>query len=393
MEKNRVAVVRYTPGKKAVEKAISLCEGIKDLKPYHKVMIKPNVVLGGKVYKNLLKGVVTNTVILEELILFLKDFGCTDICIGEGSVLLPDLGVDTATAFNYSGITELAKRYEVKLMDFYQYPFESVTFEGKKVDISLPVLESDYIINVPVLKTHNQTKVSLSIKNLKGVLSFKSKKSFHDLNLERYIALLGSYIQPQLNIVDGIYTVNNGPVSSDWQQVGIVLAGNDPLSVDVVGATILGFAPHDVGHLREYADITGGSLDIDNLDIKGEPLESIHLETRWDEPWPEQILKLHGIQGVSIPAPGQSLCSSCGFGIAMALHMFFREVPGQKFDKVEIRMSRDVKVSPGSKNVFLLGKCAINANKHIINAVKIKGCPPSINDCYNSFKEHMVIAT
>lgn len=42
-------------------------------------MIKPNVVIGGKLYKSFVKGVVTNAVVLEEIIQFLKDFGCQDI--------------------------------------------------------------------------------------------------------------------------------------------------------------------------------------------------------------------------------------------------------------------------------------------------------------------------
>jgi uncharacterized protein (DUF362 family) len=390
MERN-VAILRYEPGTNSVARAISLCEGANDLKSHYKIMIKPNVVLGGRVFKSFIKGCVVNAGLLEEIIVFLKEFGCSDITIGEGSVLLPELSADTESAFEYSGVAELARRHEVKLMDFYKHPFEKVELGGKKIEVSLPVLEADYIINVPVLKTHNQTRVSLSIKNLKGCLSYKSKKSFHNFGLENYIAMLGAYIKPQLNIVDGLYTINNGPTSLDYQEVGVVLAGADPLAVDIVGTMILGINPAEVGHIKEYAAITGGSLDISTIDVRGESIGSVKVETRWNEPpWPKEFMQIHNVKGVDMPTPGPSLCSSCGFGLSRVIFMLFREIAGQTLDQVAIYFG-DEKAPPGFKQYFLLGKCGIKANRHIPDAIKIKGCPPNINECLKTLKEHLAI--
>ncbi len=384
-----IAIVKYLPGAKSVAQAISMCNGAKELKSDHKVLIKPNVVVGGKIYRNFIKGVLTTTTVLEEIIQFVREFGCTDISIGEGSVLLPDLGINTETAFEAAGITELARRYDVKLIDFYKHPFDEVQLGENKVEISSIVQDSDFIINVPVLKTHHQTRVSLSMKNLKGVLSYKSKKSFHAAGLEKSIALLGSYIKPQLNVVDGIYTVNKGPVSTEWQEIGVILAGTNMLAVDMAGTNILGQDPAAVKHLSEYAAITGEPLSMESVKIIGEPVEKLKINADWEDHWPERVLDLYAIKGVSMPAPGLSLCSGCAFGIVLALHTFFRECPGQSFDNVEMCVSGEVKASASSNRVLLFGKCAIGANKHIEQAIKIKGCPPSSGDCYKALKEHL----
>jgi uncharacterized protein (DUF362 family) len=83
----------------------------------------------------------------------------------------------------------VAKRYGAKLVDFNSEPFEEVQLEKIKVKISRWALESDFLINLPVLKTHRQTKVSLGMKNLKGCLAIESKKKFHKHDIARLIAL------------------------------------------------------------------------------------------------------------------------------------------------------------------------------------------------------------
>jgi len=67
------------------------------------------------------------------------------------------------------------------------------------------------LINVPVLKTHGQCKVSLGMKNLKGCLSMSSKRAFHGKDLHRMIALLNTKIKPKLTIIDGLYAMEHGP--------------------------------------------------------------------------------------------------------------------------------------------------------------------------------------
>ncbi len=388
---NTVSIVRYQPGAKSVEQAISLCNGAQALKANHKVLIKPNIVIGGRLYRNLRKGVVVNPEILEEIIVFLKEFGCTDIAIGEGSVQLPELGATTETAFGTSGVTELAERHQVKLLDFYQYPFEKVELEGKKIEISVPMLEADYVVNVPVLKCHNQTQVSLSIKNLKGALSFPSKKNFHKFGLDHFIALLGMRLKADLNIVDGIYSLNRGPVGPEFQEVGAVLAGTDSLAVDITATKLLGFEPSDIGHLREYAALAGRSLDMGQVALKGEPLSSFTVQSAWESSWTEMV-EAFSVKGVSISYSGATTCSSCGFAMTRALYMLFREVPGQTFNPMEFVIG-DIDAIPEIEQTVLLGKCAIDQNKDLERAFKIKGCPPNVNDVYNILKEYLATGT
>ena len=100
------------------------------------------------------------------------------------------------------------------------------------------------MIDVPVLNTHAMTKVSLGMKNLKGCLSMNSKKKFHMADLEEMIALLNTQIPPQLTVIDGIYGMEKGPLSmGQAHRMNLIMASQDVLSCDMVGAAVLGIDP------------------------------------------------------------------------------------------------------------------------------------------------------
>jgi hypothetical protein len=93
MERAAVALVKYDHTPNALRKALELCDGFEKLKPTDKVLIKPNAGQGLRKTQPP-NGVVTTTVVLEDLIGLLRDCGCTDITIGEGPILLPELSLD-----------------------------------------------------------------------------------------------------------------------------------------------------------------------------------------------------------------------------------------------------------------------------------------------------------
>jgi len=151
---------------------------------------------------------VTTSKIIEGVIQLLLEHGCKDISIGEGAIIgiFDVLQPYTKRGFRGTGIDRVARKHGIKLIDFNQGPFQELDLGGIKVQVSQTALESDFLINIPVLKTHLQTKVSLGFKNLKGCLSKASKKRFHITNrLDTLICLLNEAIKSNLVIVDGIY--------------------------------------------------------------------------------------------------------------------------------------------------------------------------------------------
>ncbi|KJS15745.1 MAG: hypothetical protein VR69_12055 [Peptococcaceae bacterium BRH_c4b] len=384
-----VAVVKYDQTLAALRRAIELCEGFSGLNPDSKVILKPNVVIGGRKSQRP-DGVVTTLEVMEGLLTLLREAGCRDITIAEGGAIQPELNLNTPRAFEWSGIKELAERLGIPTIDLNEGPFTALDFYGVKIEIASALLEAGFIVNVPVLKTHQLTKISMGLKNLKGVLSNESKKNFHRHGLERFIAILGTKIPVSLTVIDGTFAIQKGPVGDDVHRMNLLVAGKDILDVDIVGAHILGIDPAEVGHVKLFADMTGQTVDLNRVEVRGENPADVQKPLAWASTWPLDLMKKYNISGIHMETPGYSNCSGCGMGIFVAVNNFFRENVGATFDGVEICAGQEPVASPAANKVFCLGKCACDTNKDHPHAIKIKGCPPSIKKIYETLKEELV---
>ena len=375
----KVAIVKYDATSDALRRAIELCGGFEKLKASDRVLLKPNIVWGGT--KKLPPfGVVTTSAIVRDLILLLREFGCKDISIGEGTIVNQEIGSNTSRGYAWSGIGRIAKQHGVKLIDFNAEPFEEVQIEEIQVNISKRALEADFLINLPVLKTHCQTRVSLGMKNLKGALALASKKRFHRHNLHRLIALLNTKVTTHLTIIDGIYTLESGPeFLGRAHRANLIIAGTDVFSCDIVGTLAMGIEPAEVEYLKEFARTQNRSLSVDSIDVRGESIEKVSHRLEW-RLFLEDIFRQAGIRGITIRDPGEACCSGCATVLSAFIGAFCKDNPGVTLDGVEVCAGSRVKAKNESKKVFLMGDCAISANRDFKNAVKIKGCPPPLLD-------------
>lgn len=271
-----VSIVRYRKNKDTIRKALELCDGFKDLKANDKILIKPNIVFASRRKKVPLYGVVTTTKVIEDIIILLREYGCNDITIGEGSPYHDELDLSTINGFKSTGLTVVAEKYGVKLVDFNKSEFSRVDLGPTKVKLARESLESDFLINVPVLKTHVQTKVSLSLKNLKGCLKQSSKMKFHKTGLNEMIARLNTVLKPKLNIIDGIYSLERGPtISGRAYRSNLIIASRDAYLGDIVGAACLGIDPLTVECFTQYGNLTGQSPSLGNIEIRGESINDV----------------------------------------------------------------------------------------------------------------------
>jgi uncharacterized protein (DUF362 family) len=127
--------------------------------------------------------------------------------------------------------------------------------------IWLPRLVTDgFLISIPVLKDHAMAQVSLSIKNMVGILptsrysgywSFR-KSAVHDGDLDQAIADLARYRPPDLALIDGRIGMKGGHLSGTpcSPPKRMLIGGRNPWAVDAKGAWILGWSWEQVGHLR-----------------------------------------------------------------------------------------------------------------------------------------------
>jgi uncharacterized protein (DUF362 family) len=375
-----VALVKRDNGQTlgTLRKAIETCGGFEGLKPGTKVIIKPNMVMRSFVRDQPPLGMVTPAETVECMVTLLREHGCNDITIADGGVIHPDLKLNTVTAYQAAGYNELSERLNVPLVDLNEGPFVTVEMEGLPVKIARLIAEAEFLIDIPVLKTHNQTKVSLGIKNLKGVIAYESKKDCHRHDLMRSIALLGRAIKVDLTIVDGTYGLQKGPTSDDYHKMDLFVAGKDILEVDIVGSWLLGYDPAEVEHLSIYAELAGRSLSLANVEVIGEEINDLAKPLKWYATWARDLIALYKIKGITVEPPDPTCCSGCGFGIATALIRFFTANPGKDFNNIAIVMGRQKMTDPDMRKVIALGKCACETNSSHPNIVKVPGCPAGL---------------
>jgi len=376
-----VALARFDGSLDCLREAIELCDGFAGLRKNDKVLIKPNDCFRHRIMPPY--GMVTTSWVIDGVVQLLLEYGCYDISIGEGAIIgiFDELNPYTKQGFKGTGVERIAKKYGVKLFDFNRGPYEELNLGGMRVQVSELALNADFLINIPVLKTHFQTKVSLGFKNLKGCLSQDSKRKFHISNrLDGLICLLNEAIKSHLVIIDGIYMLEKGPetLAGVAHRKNLLIASQDVFECDVVGATILGINPIEVGYLAEFADRHNRTLDVAKIEIRGESLESVKERVEWRFEPDRELLAPCGVTGVSAPHPGQTLCSACGATLALALSILAKDNPGTDFGGVELYYGLGLKPHKNTSKILLYGDCAIRSNKGLENAVAVDGCPPTL---------------
>ena len=171
-----------------------------------------------------------------------------------------------------TGITTDSRVIEGVVKYIKQSGLNKVILGLKRVKIAKTALESR-IVSVPKLKIHAGAGVTLSIKNMMGVMT--PKGSMHRGNLSKNIADLASLVKPSLAVVDGIIAAEGHETNGSPVEMNLVLAGKDPVAVDAVGAAVMGVPARSVRHLI-YAEQRGlGTYDLGQIEVVGEPIENV----------------------------------------------------------------------------------------------------------------------
>jgi uncharacterized protein (DUF362 family)/Pyruvate/2-oxoacid:ferredoxin oxidoreductase delta subunit len=107
------------------------------------------------------------------------------------------------------------------------------------------------IINLPVLKTHVVSTMTLAMKNPMGILPRPDRRAMHTLGIAQCIVDMNRGIKPDLTIVDGsVGQDGEGPLYGDKADLQVLVAGRNSLAVDLVCCLLVGVKPRDIPHLR-----------------------------------------------------------------------------------------------------------------------------------------------
>ena len=146
------------------------------------------------------------------------------------------------------------------------------------------VLRSDFVVSMPKMKTHHWAGVTLSMKNMFGIVPGGCygwpKNILHWAGIDKSILDINSTVRPDFAIVDGIIGMEgNGPIQGKPKHAGLVVMGNDPVAVDATCARAMGIAPERVPYL-EKAGWLLGHLQVDKIEQIGERIEAV--KTRFE---------------------------------------------------------------------------------------------------------------
>jgi uncharacterized protein (DUF362 family) len=404
MPKPIVAIVPYQQPLESVRRAIRSSQCFDALKPGARVFIKPNIVYWS-VHGPFPKwGVITTSRVVEDMVVLLKAYGIDDITIGEGMVSRPTDRNKTAHAFDALGYNRLNRRYGVKTVDVMERPFEKVDLgDDIRLNFNSDILASDFVVNLPVLKTHVQTVVSLGIKNLKGAIDMPSRKRCHNpdpvKDLHFRVSRLADKMPPMCTLIDGIYTNERGP-GPDGRifRSNLLIASSDVLSADMVGARVLGHAPETVPHLKLAAANRGRPLDLSDIEQVGEQIEDVafHHEYEYDYQqaddgaWLPAPFLRQGIRGVSYRRYDTTMCTYCSSVNGLALAAIRSAWKGKAWDKVEILTGKRMQPTPGMHKTILIGQCMYKAHRSssvIKEMIPVKGCPPEPEDIRKALRQ------
>lgn len=367
------------PGEKeiaaTVRKAIELSGGLAGIvKRGDTVLIKPNVV-GPRPESH---PAITDYRVCKAIADMVKEAGARPV-IGEAA----PVGIKTEDCFKDSGYAKLRTQgYEV--VDLKPEGAEMVKVpipngkNMKEIMLNKFVVEADCIIDVPKMKTHDQPLVTLSIKNMKGVMPDVFKRKFHTtFGIFQGCADLALAVKPKLAVVDGIIAMEGlGPIFGDPVEMDLIIAGRDMVAVDAVTCTIMGVEPMEDGCVRVAAESGIGTADLKQIEVVGEPIANVKRRfKRSVEAISERVPFPAGFQ-LLFSEKACTGCRNCVMSVLVDLqdtHMLEKAkgwtVIAGKPDKIPANVPKN--------RLLLVGACT---SKFKDKGVYVEGCTPNNRD-------------
>ncbi len=356
MDSDKIMISYGDQPKKMVKELLSKAEIEKEINKDSLIALKPNLINPSRSEN----GATTDPELTKAIIEYLQAKDFNNIIIIEGSWV----GADTEEAFAKCGYNKIAEEYDIPLYNLQQAEYTKKNVRGMEIEIADKALEVDYLINLPVLKGHCQTKVTCALKNLKGCLSDAEKRRFHKRGLHKPIAYLNEVLNQDLIVVDGIYGDLDFEEGGNPVKMNRILLAKDPVLVDSYAAELLGYSASDVEYIEIADQIGVGNKFIAEsslIEINKDQAEEIDHSSR-------KIKKLAAIINE------KDACSACYGSLVYALKRI--EERGL-LSKIEDQIS----IGQGYKGEQIagpgIGICCKDAEAAVL------GCPPAAKNIIN----------
>ena len=206
--------------------------------------------------------------------------GAQTVLAGDG----PALERDTEAIIESVHLRDYLERpretfVDLNLDEVERVPLRTRASRLKELYLPRTILRADFVVSLPKLKTHHWAGVTLSLKNMFGIVPGCCygwpKNLLHWAGIEQSVLDINSTVRPDFAIVDGIVGMEgNGPIQGQPKACGVLVFGDDPVAVDATCARIMGFAPERIGYLRRAALLLG-HLSEEKISQVGESIDAV----------------------------------------------------------------------------------------------------------------------
>jgi uncharacterized protein (DUF362 family) len=217
-----------------------------------RVLLKPNLVEPDRLRAH----VNTHPLLVRAAAETFLRLGAAQVIVAEGAGHVRD----SLFVLEESGLAEVLLEDRIPFLDLNTDVFFTVPNRGrltklKTLALPLAVRQADLVVSMPKLKTHHWTGVTLSMKNLFGLMPGNvygwPKNVFHQEGIHESIVDICATVAPQLAIVDGIVGMEgDGPIMGAAKQAGVIVLGTNLPAVDATCARLMAVDPLRIPYLR-----------------------------------------------------------------------------------------------------------------------------------------------
>ena len=194
-----------------------------------------------------------------------RRLGAKSVIVAEG----PGHQRDTQLVLSQSGYQQSLRDEKIRFVDLnrdelIRTPLRASYMGMKSLWLPRTVVEADFLVSMPKIKAHHWAGVTLSMKNMFGIVPGARygwpKNILHWKGIQQSILDLCATVPVQFVIADGIIAMEgNGPLNGTPRSLRKIVLGDDPVATDATCARLMGFEPGRIAHIREASRFLGNA--------------------------------------------------------------------------------------------------------------------------------------
>ncbi len=257
------------------------------------ILLKPNLVEFDP------SGVInTHPALVEATINAFRRGGAREVIVAEG----PGHRRDNEYLLRASGLYAVLREHAIRYVDLNSDDVQPTKLRSHftrfdQLYFPKTLFRADLIVSMPKLKTHHWAGVTLSLKNMFGIVPGSvygwPKNALHWAGIHESILDINSSLpRPQFAIIDGIIGMEgNGPIQGQAKKSGVLIFGNDLVAADATAARVMKIEPRKVKYLELAGEFLGNMAN-ESIEQIGEPLEKFQRDFR-------VIREFHGLKSLT----------------------------------------------------------------------------------------------